>query len=111
LLFLSCYTDASFGSVSEDSASVGGYVCLVGGGAVSWRSKKQKEVSQSTTESEYMANYHGIKEVVWMRRLLAEKGQPQTEQTPVYSDSEGAIGLAKNPILHGLTKHMKTKWH
>ncbi|GJP38830.1 hypothetical protein CLOM_g23237 [Closterium sp. NIES-68] len=23
----------------------------------------------------------------------------------------GAIALAKNPVLHGLTKHMKVKWH
>ncbi|GJP57834.1 hypothetical protein CLOP_g17569 [Closterium sp. NIES-67] len=26
-------------------------------------------------------------------------------------DRLGAIALAKNPILHGLTKHMKVKWH
>ncbi|GJP86400.1 hypothetical protein CLOP_g16424 [Closterium sp. NIES-67] len=25
--------------------------------------------------------------------------------------SSGAIALAKNPVLHGLTKHMKVKWH
>ncbi|GJP85007.1 hypothetical protein CLOP_g15044 [Closterium sp. NIES-67] len=24
---------------------------------------------------------------------------------------QGAIALAKNPVLHGLTKHMKVKWH
>ncbi|CAI7909254.1 unnamed protein product [Closterium sp. NIES-54] len=32
-----CYTDASFNSVKADGTSIGGYVCLFGGGAVSWR--------------------------------------------------------------------------
>ncbi|GJP53648.1 hypothetical protein CLOM_g12807, partial [Closterium sp. NIES-68] len=40
-MLLSCYTDASFNSVKADGTSIGGYVCLLGGGAVSWRSKKQ----------------------------------------------------------------------
>ncbi|GJP76200.1 hypothetical protein CLOP_g6570 [Closterium sp. NIES-67] len=42
-MLLSCYTDASFNSVKADGTSIGGYVCLLGGGAVSWRSKKQNE--------------------------------------------------------------------
>ncbi|GJP56874.1 hypothetical protein CLOM_g15921 [Closterium sp. NIES-68] len=43
MMLLSCYTDASFNSVKADGTSIGGYVCLLGGGAVSWRSKKQNE--------------------------------------------------------------------
>ncbi|GJP52931.1 hypothetical protein CLOM_g12091 [Closterium sp. NIES-68] len=29
----------------------------------------------------------------------------------VHQKNQGAIALAKNPVLHGLTKHMKVKWH
>ncbi|GJP69925.1 hypothetical protein CLOP_g922 [Closterium sp. NIES-67] len=32
-MLLSCYTDASFNSVKADGTSIGGYVCLPGGGA------------------------------------------------------------------------------
>ncbi|CAI7843118.1 unnamed protein product [Closterium sp. NIES-54] len=46
-----------------DGTSIGGYVCLFGGGAVSWRSKKQNEVGLSSCETEYMALHHGVKEV------------------------------------------------
>ncbi|CAI7900031.1 unnamed protein product [Closterium sp. NIES-54] len=46
-MLLTCYTDASFNSVTADGTSIGGYVCLFGGGAVSWRSKKQNEVGLS----------------------------------------------------------------
>ncbi|GJP51090.1 hypothetical protein CLOM_g10259 [Closterium sp. NIES-68] len=53
----------------------------------------------------------GFKCVKGPRRLLAELGEEQQGPTPLYCDSQGAIALAKNPILHGLTKHMKVKWY
>ncbi|GJP64913.1 hypothetical protein CLOP_g21849 [Closterium sp. NIES-67] len=50
-MLLSCYTDASFNSVKADGTSIGGYVCLLGGAAVSWRNKKQNEVGLSSLET------------------------------------------------------------
>ncbi|CAI7902345.1 unnamed protein product [Closterium sp. NIES-54] len=61
-LFLTCFTDATWGSEKDDFSSVGGYICVVGGGPVSWRSKKQTETALSSVESEYMAIFHGVKE-------------------------------------------------
>ncbi|CAI7914152.1 unnamed protein product [Closterium sp. NIES-53] len=75
-MLLTCYTNASFNSVKADGTSIGGYVCLFGGGAVSWRRKKQTEVGLSLCETEYMALHHGVKEVVWLRRLLEEISTP-----------------------------------
>ncbi|CAI7904341.1 unnamed protein product [Closterium sp. NIES-54] len=73
-MLLTCYTDASFNSVKADGTSIGGYVCLFGGGVVSWRSKKQNKVGLFSCETGYMALHHGVKEVVWLRRLLEEIG-------------------------------------
>ncbi|CAI7787887.1 unnamed protein product [Closterium sp. NIES-53] len=81
------------------------------GGPVSWRSKKQSEIAQSSGEAEYMAMYHAIKEIVLLRKLLEDMGVEQEGPTPLFSDSEAAIGMANNPILNGLNKHMKIKWH
>ncbi|CAI7852447.1 unnamed protein product, partial [Closterium sp. NIES-53] len=86
-MLLTCYTDASFNSVKADGTSIGGYVCLFGGGAVSWRSKKQNEVGLSSCETEYMALHHGVKEVVWLRRLLEEIGVCQKEPTVILCDN------------------------
>ncbi|CAI7803616.1 unnamed protein product [Closterium sp. NIES-53] len=100
-----------FNSVKADGTSIGGYVCLFGGGAVSGRSKKQNEVGLSSCETEYMALHHGAKEVVWLRRLLEEIGVCQKEPTVIFCDNESAVKLAKNACLHGLTKHIRPKWH
>ncbi|CAI7849297.1 unnamed protein product, partial [Closterium sp. NIES-53] len=110
-MLLTCYTDASFNSVKADGTSIGGYVCLFGGGAVSWRSKKQNEVGLSSCETEYMALHHGTKEVVWLRCLLEEIGVCQKEPTVILCDNESTVKLAKNACLHGLTKHIRPKWH
>ncbi|GJP51082.1 hypothetical protein CLOM_g10251 [Closterium sp. NIES-68] len=109
--FLTAFSDASWASEPEDMTSVGGFICCVDGGPTAWESKKQVDQALSSVESEYMALFRAIREVVWQRRLLAELGEEQQGPTPLYCDSQGAIALAKNPVLHGLTKHMKVKWH
>ncbi|CAI7800545.1 unnamed protein product [Closterium sp. NIES-53] len=95
----------------EDMTIVGGFICCVGGGPTAWESKKQVDEALSSVESEYMALFRAVREIVWQRRLLAEMGEEQQGPTALYYDSQGAIALAKNPLLHGLTKHMRVKWH
>ncbi|CAI7771253.1 unnamed protein product [Closterium sp. NIES-54] len=110
-MLLTCYTDASFNSVKADDTSIGGYVCLFGGGAMIWHSKKQDEVGLLSCETEYMALHHGAKEVVWLRRLLEEIGVCQREPIVMFCENESAMKLAKNTCIHGLTKHIRPKWH
>ncbi|CAI7893894.1 unnamed protein product [Closterium sp. NIES-53] len=106
-MLLTSYTYASFNFVKADGTSIGGYVCLFGGGAVSWCSKKQNKVGQSSCETEYMSLHHGAKEVVWLRRLLEEIGVCQKEPTVIFCDNVSAVKLAKNACLHGLTKEVR----
>ncbi|CAI7857089.1 unnamed protein product [Closterium sp. NIES-53] len=110
-LYLSCFTNATWASDIGDATSHGGYIRCVEGSPVSWKSKKQGEIAHSSMESKYMALFHGVKEVVWMRRLLEELGQEQEGPTPMFCDSQGAIAMARNAVLHGLNKHMHMKWH
>ncbi|CAI7857293.1 unnamed protein product, partial [Closterium sp. NIES-53] len=100
-LFLTAFSDASYASESEDMTSVGGFICCVGGGPTAWESKKQVDQALSSVESEYMALFRAVREIVWQRRLLAELGEEQQGPTPLYCDSQGAIALAKNPISQG----------
>ncbi|CAI7893280.1 unnamed protein product [Closterium sp. NIES-53] len=118
-LFLTAFSDASYASEPEDMTSVGGFICCVGGGPTAWESKKQVDQVLSSVESECMEHFCAVWEIVWQRRLLAELGEEQQGPTPLYWDCQGVIALAKNPVLHGLTKHMRfrdpswlgTVWH
>ena len=53
-LVAKCYVDASFDTDPDDSKSQSGYVFLLNGATVSWRSSKQPVVDGSTTEAEYL---------------------------------------------------------
>lgn len=48
---------------------------------------------------------------VWLRLLLNDMGCTLEGPTMDYQDNQGCIALAKNPILHARTKHVKIKYH
>ncbi|GJS04532.1 zinc finger, CCHC-type containing protein, partial [Tanacetum coccineum] len=56
----------------EDNSSTSGWVFLLGGGAISWASKKQTCITSSTMESEFMALAAADKEVEWLGNLILE---------------------------------------
>jgi hypothetical protein len=87
-----------------------GYVCLIAGGPVAWKAKKMKETALSSTQTEFIALFEGIKEVMWLRGLLEELGEKQQQPTPLFCDSQGAIGLAMDATHHGPNKHMQLKY-
>ena len=62
MLVLKGYTDASFQTDKDDSASQSGFVFCLNGGAVSWKSSKQDTVADSSTEAEYIAASKAAKE-------------------------------------------------
>ena len=67
-----CYTDSDWAGDRDKRQSTGGFVVVLCGGAVSWKTRKQDIVALSTTEVEYIALTEASKEVIWMRRLLHE---------------------------------------
>ena len=96
---LAGYTDADFGKCLDSRKSVSGYYFTLHGCLVSWRSQLQRVVALSTTESEFMAAIECIKEAMWLQGLLKELGV-DARPAMVYSDSQSALHLMKNPTFH-----------
>ncbi|KAI3702758.1 hypothetical protein L6452_28510 [Arctium lappa] len=112
-LNVKCYTDASFQTDRDDCKSQSGYVFIMNGGAVSWKSSKQSVVAQSTTESEYVAASEAAKEAAWMKKFIDELGVVPSIQDPleIFCDNEGAISLAKEPRSHQRTRHIHRRFN
>ncbi|XP_075499989.1 secreted RxLR effector protein 161-like [Primulina tabacum] len=70
-LKLEGYTDSSFQIDKDDSKSTSGFVFMVNGVAVSWKSSKQDSVADSTAEAKYNV---AAKETVWMRNFVQDLG-------------------------------------
>lgn len=107
------YTDADWGSDPDERKSTSGYVFLLGGGDISWSSKKQKCVVLSTMESEYIACSATVQEVVWLWRFLESLNlvRHASEPVTVFTDSMSAIAYAKDKKYHGRMKHIDIRYH
>ena len=87
------YTDADWAGDADDRKSTSGYIFLLSGGAVSWRSLKQKCVALSTAEAEYIAMASTAQESVWLRQLIAELTNILEAPTLIYEDNQSAIAM------------------
>jgi hypothetical protein len=105
------FVDADWASDIADRKSTSGFVFMLGGGAISWSSKKQPSVALSSTEAEYIAGAHAAKEAVWLRQLLGELGVNTHHSTVLHMDNQSAIAIARNPEFHDRTKHIEIRHH
>lgn len=103
------YTDASWADQSDRTSSYG-YGCLYGGCLVSWKSKKQSLVTLSTCEAEYVAMAAGIQQACYLRNLINGIGIFKiNDPVTIVCDNQSAIAIAKDPVMHGRTKHLDIK--
>ena len=105
------YSDADWANDKSDRKSITGWVAKVNGDAISWASKKQRTVAQSTCEAELYAEAAAIQEVLWLRGLLTELGLHMRTGSVVYGDNQSAIAVSKNGIKGERTKHVDVKYH
>ena len=72
------YMDSNYAMDPDSHHSVSGAIFLLTGGPISWSSKLQASVSQSSTEAEYIASTEAAKEAVWLCRLMKDLKQDTT---------------------------------
>lgn len=105
------YTDADWAGDVDDRKSTSGYVFLLSGGPISWKSQKQKCVALSTAEAEYVAMANAAQESVWLGQLMAEFTVSEEAPMLLYEDNQSAIAMSRNPQFHGRAKHIDIKHH
>jgi hypothetical protein len=105
------FADADWANDKTDRKSITGWVAKVNGDPISWASKKQRTVAQSTCEAELYAEAAAIQEVLWMRGLLKELGLHVQTGSLIHGDNQSTIAVSKNGVKGERTKHVDVKYH
>jgi hypothetical protein len=106
-----CDSDYANDPGREGRRSVAGHCFSLGSGMVSWSSKKQKTLADSTCAAEYMAASEAGRELVWLRTLLGELGFGSSLPTPLLCDNSAAVVLCGDQAFHNRVKHLDVKYH
>ena len=104
-------TDADWASDEKDRRSISGYCFYFLNSLVSWSAVKQKSVSLSSTESEYYAMTHAMKEALWIRLFLTIHQFPVPRPFPLLCDNQSAITLVQSKAISSHSKHIDVRYH
>ncbi len=105
------WVDADWEGDTETRRSHTGYVLMLNGGPISWKSRRQDLVTLYTSEAEYMAVSLCGQEVVYIRAILRDFGVTQTQPTLVYKDNLACIAMFVNPVRHKYSHHINIRHH
>ncbi|RVW49668.1 Retrovirus-related Pol polyprotein from transposon TNT 1-94 [Vitis vinifera] len=105
------YLDASWISSVGDNLSTTGWVFTLGGGAVSWGSKKQTCISHSTMEAEFIALAATGKEAEWLRDLMMDIPftANNVSTVSIHCDSQATLARAYSGVYNGKSRHISIR--
>ena len=109
---LVAFSDSDWAGDIDKRRSTSGFIFCINGGPVSWKSKMQKCIAQSSAEAEHIAASLCAKETTWLRSLLSTvMGSPLKTPTLINVDNNAAIAIVKNPVCSSKTKHIEMRFH
>ncbi|GJS50542.1 hypothetical protein Tco_0623904 [Tanacetum coccineum] len=106
-LSITCYTDASWETDQDELRSQTGYVFVMNGGDVDWKSSKQSTTAMSSMEAEYIVASKVVMEAIWIRKFIYGLGVVPNNDRPMdmYYENTCAIIIADEPGVQKGAKH------
>ena len=77
---------------------------------ISWYSKKQQTISNSTIEADYITAGSCYAQILWIRNQLRDYGFI-LNKNPILCDNIRVIAISNNPVQHPKTKHINAMYH
>jgi len=92
------WVDADWAGDTDTRRSHTGYILMMNGGPISWKSRRQDNVSLSTSEAEFVAASPAGQEAIYLSETLTDFGYSQTKATLIYGDNLACIAIRENPV-------------
>jgi hypothetical protein len=108
---LESFTDVDWAGCVEDRKRTSGCCFSIGSGIISWFSRKQRSVTLSSAEAEYMAASLAACDALWLRKLLLGLFRQELEAIVIHCDNQSCIKLYENSVFHDHSKHTDIRYH
>jgi len=102
------YINSNFAGCVDTRKSTFGYVYLLAGGAISWKSSKQSVIAASTMEAEFVTCFEATVQANWLRNFISGLGIVDSiaKSLRIYCDNSATAFFSKNDKYSKGAKHM-----
>ena len=109
-LDIKALVDADWAGCVDTRRSTTGWMVFFGSALVSWGTRRQGMVTQSSTEAEYVAASEASNELMWWAKLAVSFGYPPARML-IECDNKSAVILADHTGRFSASKHVETRFH
>ncbi|GJU64837.1 retrovirus-related pol polyprotein from transposon TNT 1-94 [Tanacetum coccineum] len=106
------YSDSDFAKCKDSSRSTSGYIFMLSGGPISWRSHKQELTTTSTMMAEYVACYHATSHAILLRNLISGLKVVDSISRPIrlYCNNSSSVRFSNSTSSTRAGLYLKTKY-
>jgi len=106
------WSDADHAGDITTRKSQTGFVSMLLGGPITYKSRRQKSVALSSFGAELMALGDALQDALWIRRVLSNCALLSEEATVIYEDNQGTIAVSKQDpgSVSSKTKHIAVRY-
>ena len=105
------YSDSDFAGCQDSYRSTSGYIYLLAGGAISWKSAKQTLVTSSTMAAEFVACFEASDHAIWLQNLVTGLRIIGIERPlKLYCDNKSAVLYSNNNRSSTKSRHIDIKF-
>ena len=92
------YSDSDYAGCLDSRRSTSGYIFMLAGGAISWRSVKQTLVATSTMEAEFVSCFEASSQGIWLKSFISGLRIVDSISKPlrIYCDNSVTVFFTKN---------------
>ncbi|KAI3826394.1 hypothetical protein L1987_00442 [Smallanthus sonchifolius] len=105
------YSDSDFAKCKDDKKSTSGYIFMLAGGPISWKSHKQQLTTTSTMMAEYIVVYNATCHDMLLKNLITGIKLVNSISRPLklYCDNSAAVSFSNSNSSTGAGLYLDTK--